>query len=174
MDWQLILAGVVMLILSLAGVILTAITLPGLWVPVLWALIMQWWRPGGELPFDWWTIAAVVGVGALAEGIEFISSALGAARMGGSKRGALGAAVGSLAGAILGTPFGLVIGAVVGAVLGAAIGALLAERHWVGKSWGESGQVAKGAAIGRAVALVAKVAAAGAMGATLSVAAFVG
>jgi uncharacterized protein len=173
MDWWLILAGGVMVLLSFAGVVLTAITLPGLWVPVLWALIMQWWKPSGQLPFDWWTIGIVVCVGVLAELIELASSAAGAARAGGSKRSALCAGVGSLIGALVGAPIALLLGAIVGAVIGAGLGAMLAERHWVGKSWGDSGRVAQGAAIGRLVALVVKISAAGAMGATLSVAAFV-
>lgn len=172
MSSLLILAGVLMILASALGVILTAITLPGTWAIILCSLLIQWWSPGGPMPFDWWTIGACVGLALLGEIFEFGASAVGAKKAGGSKRGALGAAIGSLIGAIAGAPFLFLIGAIIGAVLGAAIGAIIAERAWVGRSWKESTIVGSGAAAGRLAASVVKVGIAGVIGLVLTVAVF--
>lgn len=139
----------------LIGVLLTALLLPGTWLMVLWAFILKLWQP--DL-VAWWTVALVLVLAAIGEGLEFIASALGAAKAGGSKHGAIGAMLGSFLGAIVGIfvppP---VIGSIVCAALGAAGGAIAGER-WLNKaSWEESRKVATGAAIGRLLATIAKV-----------------
>jgi uncharacterized protein YqgC (DUF456 family) len=172
MSWLLILAGVLMVLAAAAGVILTAITLPGTWAILLAALLIQWWSPGGPLPFDWWTLGACAALALAGEVFEFGASALGAKKAGGSSRGAIGAAVGSLLGAIAGAPFLFLIGAIIGAVVGAALGAIIAERAWAGRTWKESGVVGSGAAAGRLAASIVKVGVAGLIGVTLVVAVF--
>lgn len=172
MEWTQILAAVAVALLAIVGLGLTVITLPGLWLPIGAALLIQWWRPGDELLFDWSTIIACVGMGVLAEVIEFLAGSLGAAKAGSSKRGALAAGVGSLIGALVGAPVGLFVGAIIGAVAGAGVGAYLAERYWVKKTGAEATRAMTGAAIGRAIAMVVKTALAAAIGVTLSVAAW--
>ncbi len=46
----------------------------------LCALLIQWWSPGGPMPFDWWTIGACVGLALLGEIFEFGASAVDTAR----------------------------------------------------------------------------------------------
>jgi len=161
-----------MLVSAIAGVFVAMLTLPGVWLMLLVALLCQWWQPG---TFSWWTIGVCIALGLMGEVLEMVASAAGASRAGSSKRGALGSVVGSIAGALLGTfliPIPL-IGTLLGAVAGAAGGAILVERGMVGKTWTESREVAKGAAVGRLWATVAKVGVAALVAAILVVAAFV-
>lgn len=172
------LAAIAMALASLLGLVLAAITLPGAWLMLIVAGLIQWWAPGSpsaaigpvERPFDWWTLGACVGIALFAELIEFAASAIGASKAGGSKRAAIASAIGSVIGAILGSPFFLIIGAIIGGVIGAAAGAIIAERAWVGKSWEHSAKVGQGAAIGRLIATVVKTAAAGVIAVTLTIA----
>lgn len=161
------LAAVIIILMSVLGVALTAITLPGAWVALLAAVICKLWRP--EL-IEWSTIGAGAGLALLGELIEIFASAAGAARAGGSRRGAVGAVVGSLVGAIAGAPFLLLVGAIIGAVVGAGLGAIIAERGFAGRTWRESARIGRGAAIGRFWATVAKVAVAGVIAVVLTVA----
>ncbi len=172
MSWVLIVAGLLMALAAAAGVVLTAITLPGTWVMLLVALLVQWWSPGGTFPFDWWTIGICAGLALAGEVFEFAASAVGAKKAGGSSRGAIGAAIGSLVGAIAGAPFLFLIGAIIGAVIGAALGAIIAERAFAGRTWKQSTVVGSGAAAGRLAASLVKVCLAGVIGLTLVVAIF--
>ncbi len=184
-----IVAGIIVVIAVLIGIVLTIATLPGTWLMLVVALLCQWWRGDTfgvqtaatdasaiavepSWMFSWWTIGIGLALAVLAEIIEFLASALGAAKAGGTKRGAIGATVGGLAGAILGTFIPVpILGTLAGAAVGAGVGALLAERHG-GMSWEDSGRVATGAAIGRLVATVFKSACAVAMGVILVIDAF--
>ncbi|MEO0482541.1 MAG: DUF456 domain-containing protein, partial [Planctomycetota bacterium] len=94
----------------------------------------------------------------LAEVAEFLSSAAGAAKRGGSRAGLIGSVVGGLAGAIMGTVLILipVVGTIVGGIIGAAAGAFIAERGVSQRTWREAGSIAQGAAVGRALATIIK------------------
>jgi len=160
------------LVSCIACVFVSLLTLPGVWLMLLVAILCQWWQPG---TFSWWTIGVCIGLGILGEVLEMFASAAGASKAGSSKRGALGSVVGSIAGALLGTvliPIP-VLGTLLGAVAGAAGGAILVERGVIGKTWTESREVAKGAAVGRLWATVAKVAVAALVAMILVIAAFV-
>lgn len=161
------LAATIVILMSLVGVVLTVLTLPGAWAALLAAIACKLWQP--EL-MEWSTIGAAAGVALLAEIIEFLASAAGASKAGGSKRGALGAVIGSLLGAILGAPFLLFVGAIIGAVIGAGLGAIIAERGLVGRTWTDSVKIGKGAAVGRFWATIVKVALAGVVAVMLTVA----
>lgn len=177
--WEMLVAAGVTVV-AWAGVLLTALTLPGIWVAIAGACLAQWWSwsqraPGSdELMFSWWTLGVCAGIGLLAELTELLASAAGAKKMGGSRRGAVGSVVGALVGALLGTfliPVP-VLGSVLGAALGAGAGALLTERHLGEKTWKESGRIGMGAFAGRLAASVMKVGFAGVVAAVLTVAAF--
>jgi uncharacterized protein YqgC (DUF456 family) len=185
--WETLVAlGVVLF--AWIGVLLTALTLPGIWVAIAAAGVAQWWSlasrgAGGAgsaagtpaVPmFSWWTLGVCVALGLLAELVELLASAMGARKMGGSRRGAVGSVAGALLGALLGTfliPVP-VLGSVLGAAVGAGAGALLTERHLGEKTWAQSGRIGAGAAVGRLVASLAKVAFAALIALVLSVAAF--
>lgn len=148
------LAAAIVILMSGLGIALAALTLPGAWVALLAAVICKLWRP--EL-IEWSTIGVGAGIALAGEIIEIFASAAGAARAGGSRRGAIGAVVGSLLGAIVGAPFLLLVGAIIGAVLGAGVGAVIAERGFAGRTWRDSARIGTGAAIGRFWASVVKV-----------------
>jgi hypothetical protein len=147
------------------GWLLTLMTLPGLWLSVGSLALFAWLVPEAE---DWgisWTVVIVALVLALlGEAAEFAASALGAAKHGGSKRGAALAIVGSLVGAMVGAPLGIpipVIGSIVGILLGACLGALVGAmlgETWKGRTTGEAWRVGQGAFWGRLAGSLAKIA----------------
>ena len=154
---------------ALAGIALAAVTLPGVWLALCAALVCNLWQPG---MFSWWTLGVCAGAGALGEVIEFTASAMGAKRAGGTRAGALSALGGTLAGAIVGSFFLFPIGTVAGAVLGAGLGAMAGEKLIAKKGWHAASKIGAGAAAGRLVATIAKVAVAAGVGVALSVAAW--
>ena len=84
---MLLTAGILTTIGALLGVVLTLLTLPGIWLMLLVAMLCTWWQP--DL-YSLWTLAAVAIIALGAEIAEGLSSAAGsatiAAARGGSKR----------------------------------------------------------------------------------------
>lgn len=149
-----ILAGVILGVAVLAGLVLIPLGLPGLWVMV-----------GGILLFGWLTgfrsvgillIAIVLAIAVLGEIIESWLGFRFAKRYGGSSRSAWGALLGGIAGAIVGVPIP-VIGSVIGAFLGSFIGAALFE-YTATRQLDAAGRAGWGALVGRAAAAAAKIA----------------
>lgn len=156
----------IVLLVVLVCMAMTAITLPGIWTMAACSALLALWVPEYV---GWWTVGALFGIAALSELIDFIASALGVKRMGGSRSGAIGSVVGTLAGAIIGTfviPIPI-IGSVVGGVAGAGLGAFLAERSIAQRTMRESFRSGSGAAAGRLVSMVLKLMLAGAAAAVL-------
>jgi uncharacterized protein len=166
-----ILAATIVFVFGVIGVVLTVLTLPGTWLAVIVAALCTWWQP--QL-MSWWVIGAAAALALLAEIVEFGASAVGTAKAGGTRRGGVGSLVGGLAGAIFGAPFFFGLGAIPGAVIGAGVGAVVAERGWAKRTWTESTKAGKGAAIGRLVATVLKVAFAAAIALLLTIGVIVG
>ncbi|HVC94867.1 MAG TPA: DUF456 domain-containing protein [Pirellulales bacterium] len=159
-----------MILAVLAGWILTLLSLPGNWLMVAAAAIFAYLAPEGGPDISWTTVAVLGGLATLAEIIEFAAGALGAAKVGGSKRGAVLAALGSMIGAIAGAMVGAapvpLIGSMVGAVLFACIGALggaMLGEHWKGRDLGDSWKVGQAAFWGRLIGTLTKTAIASAM-----------
>jgi len=169
-DWGHWTAVSLLLLGSLAGIVLTVVTLPGTWLSVAIAAGVAWWRP--EL-LSWYTVGSVLALAAVGEIIEFGASAAGAAKGGASKRGAAGALVGSLVGALVGAPFFFPLGSIVGGVVGAWGGAVLAERGMANRTWRQATRAGTGAAAGRLLATVLKSAVAGIIALVLGFAAFI-
>ena len=165
--WEPWLVGLVMVLSVAIGWGLALLTLPGVWLMLAAAALINWlWTPG---VYSWWTIGVCAGVALLGEILEVVASGVGAKKFGGSGWGATGAVVGSLLGALVGT-FAIpvpVIGTVIGSVLGASLGALMTERWVKGRTWEESHKSAAGAAVGRLAATVIKVGVAVAVGLAL-------
>ncbi len=151
---------ITLLLIGLAGVVLTFITLPGTWIIIAIALVLAFiakmtgWQSGLSL----WFIAVAVALAVVGEVVEFFAGAAGAKRGGAGRPGAIGAIVGGLTGAVIATPVLPIIGTFLGAVVGAGIGAAIAERGFAEKSWKDSASIALGAAGGRLVATIAKTA----------------
>lgn len=137
--------------------------MPGNWVIVACAVGCAWWGSESHLwHVSWVLVAAIVIIALVGELLEFAASAIGASRLGGTKRGALLALLGSLVGAITGLFMGSVvpiIGNVVASLLlggvGAFCGAILGER-WAGKDWNDSIEIGNAAFWGRLLGTVGK------------------
>jgi uncharacterized protein YqgC (DUF456 family) len=159
---------------ALIGVALTLFTLPGIWFAILIASLAQWWHHAhyNEWMFSWWTLGVCVGLGLVAEAVELFASAAGAAKAGGSKRGAVGSIIGGLVGAIAGSFVVPILGTIIGAAAGAGLGALLLEQASGKKTWTQSTRIGAGAAAGRLVATILKAGFAGLIALILSIAAF--
>ncbi|MEM1109076.1 MAG: DUF456 domain-containing protein [Planctomycetota bacterium] len=161
----LILAIITLLTLNALGILLVALQLPGTWLMIAATAVFAWWRwDADSFAYGWWTLVILLALAALGELVEFAASALGSHAAGGSKRGAAISIVSAIAGAILGSfliPIPIV-GTLLGAALGAGAGASLGDK-WAGRSWSETTQVFKGAAIGKLGGAVGKLAIAAAM-----------
>lgn len=140
--YYLILAALMML-----GLVLTLMTLPGLWLMLAsaagYALLTRFSFIG------WKTLAALLAWAAVAEVVELASSGAGAKKAGGSRAGLWGALIGGIVGGIwlsfIPIPIiSTLAGVCLGTFLGAMSGELIAGRH-VGRSvW-----IGVGAAKGR-------------------------
>lgn len=150
------------LVVSVSGIALAAITLPGIWLIALGAVVAMLIAPGS---IGWWGIGALVALAALGELVDFLASALGSNRLGGTRAGAIGSVLGTLAGAIMGSFVLPILGSIVGGVVGAGVGAVVGERGVASRSWRDSVRSGGGAATGRLVSMVVKVMLAGAAGA---------
>ena len=162
----------VLLTLNALWLFLVALGLPGTWLMVLSAAGLAWWRPEFEL-FSPLFLAALAGLALLAEIIEFISGSMGSKRAGGTRWGSVGALIGAIAGAILGTMFIPVpiLGSIIGVCTGAFAGATAFELLG-GRPVGESTRAGRGAALGRLVGIVVKLAIGGVIWVAIAIAAF--
>lgn len=147
--------------IAMLGVILTLVTLPGTWLVVLWSLALAIWQPS---IVPWWVVVILILLAATGEALEFLASAIGAAKAGASKWGIIFAIVGAFLGAVLGMFIVPIIGAIIGGALGAAGGAIAGEMAFAKRTWNESKKIATGAAIGRLLSMLAKGLVAVAMG----------
>lgn len=181
MEWMLYVVAVIFCVLGAACVLSIIIGLPGGWIMLGLAMIIQFadrlYLPAHAPPtFGWWMLGACVGLLALGELIELAAGAAGARRGGGGRRGMVGALIGGIAGAVMLTLFlpiplvGTLIGAVLGTFAGAVVGEVTGENA---KTVRGSMKPALGATIGRVVGTVSKVGITIAVWITLSVAAFV-
>jgi hypothetical protein len=143
---------------------LTLFGLPGNWLMAAATAVYAWLVPAqSRAALGWKTIVALVVLAALGELVEILASALGMAKAGGSRRGALLALAGSVVGGIVGIFVGVpipVVGSIVAAVLfaglGAAAGAALGET-WARRDAGTSWRIAKLAFWGRLAGTLGKI-----------------
>jgi uncharacterized protein YqgC (DUF456 family) len=169
-----------LLLLSLAaGWLLTMLSLPGNWLMLGATAVYAYFSQGTPFEVSWTTVGILLVLALLAELLEFAAGAVGAAQVGGSKRGAMLAILGSMAGAIVGAGAGAAIpiplvGSVLGAILGASLGALsgaMLGEAWKGRTLGETWKVGQAAFWGRLLGTIAKTTIASAMAAIAAVAA---
>lgn len=122
--------------------------LPGTWLMILAALLVDWLQ-SGEPMFTPIVLYASVALAVVGELAEFAFGAAGARRAGGSKRGASLAIVGGIIGAIIGTAIPVpVLGTLFGACIGAFVGSVSGDM-WAGRSVDHSVEAGRGAATGR-------------------------
>jgi len=149
-----VLAIVLLIALSVIGLALIPLGLPGLWIMV-----------GGILAYGWLTgfrsvgvimIAIVLGIAFFAEIVDNWLGFRFAKRYGGSTRSGWGALLGGLVGAVIGVPIAL-IGSVIGAFVGSFIGAALFELSY-SRHAGVAARAGWGAVMGRVAAVAVKIA----------------
>ena len=133
--------AIALIVLGLIGVVMPA--LPGTWL-IFGGLVLGAWADGFTR-VGVWTLVVIGLIAAASYAVDFVAAALGAQKLGASRRAMAGAALGTLGGLFLGLP-GLIVGPFVGAVLGE----LTMHRDW--KKAGRAGVAAWiGFAIGTAV-----------------------
>lgn len=154
MFWLYLLYYVLLMVVFVAGLAISAIGLPGLWLMVVAAAVYALATGGAVL--SWPGVATLAALAAAAEVAEFLAGAAGSTTAGGSGRALIGAIVGGIVGGLVGVPVPL-FGPVVGAILGAAIGAAALELTLKRDLW-NAGNIAWGAAKGRFWGTLSKVA----------------
>lgn len=162
--------AVLLILACAAGWIATVFAGPGTWIIVSLAALFALLSPfeGGN-GVTWTTVAVLIGLAVLGEIVEFAAGAVGAAKLGGSRRAMvlaiMGGLIGSMFGAAIGMPvplIGSIVGAVAGGALGAFLGAFFGET-WKGRTAGQSLAIGKAALIGRLFGTVGKMVVAGVM-----------
>ena len=118
--WMWVVAAL-LIVAGLAGTVLPA--LPG--IPLVFAgLVLGAWADDFERVG--WVTLSVLGLLALASlAIDFAATAMGAKRVGATRKAIIGAALGALLGVFLGIP-----GLIVGPFIGAVAGELLSHGEW--------------------------------------------
>ena len=146
---------ILLLVIALLGVLVNIVTLPGLWLIVA-AVAGYAWATGWNVFVGWPSLITLIVLALCGELIEFLATTRGSQKAGGRKRGAIGAIIGAIVGGIFLTiPFPI-IGTIVGVCLGAFIGAAIFE-FW-DKDISHSLRVGAGAAKGRFVGIMTKLA----------------
>ena len=128
-------------------VMLVLLQLPGGWLMVVFTGMASWVSPQTISP---WTIVFLVVLAMLGEFLEFVGSAGGCRKAGGSLRASFLGMIGAVAGAIIAT-FAIpvpVVGTIAGACMGAGFGSYLGDQ-WAGHGHEQSVVAATGAAAGR-------------------------
>ena len=106
-------AGVALMLVGLAGIILPA--LPG-HVLILAGLVLAAWADGFTR-VGVWTLVIIALIAAGSYLVDFAGAALGAKKLGASSRAMVGAGLGTIAGLFFGLP-GIILGPFAGAVIG--------------------------------------------------------
>lgn len=145
--------------------------LPGTWLMVLFAIVLEWSKPG-QFMFSSTVLLVATGCAALGEVLEFVLGAARSRQAGGSRRAAGLAIVGGFVGGIMGTALPVpLVGTLVGACVGAFAGALIGDL-WAGRSLFQSVEAGRGAAVGRFWGTAAKLAVGAVIVVILALAAF--
>jgi len=156
--------AIVLVLVLLVGWASNLFGLPGNWLNLVAAAVYAFFVPAGQrLSMGWFVVAIILVLALLGEVIEWIAGAMGVAKTGGSRRGAVlaivGSMIGGVAGAFIGIPvpvIGSVIGVLLFASLGALVGAVLGEK-WKGRDWSDSLHVGHGAFWGRLFGTLGKI-----------------
>lgn len=161
-----ILILITLTLVAVSGWAINILGMPGNWLVVALAAGAYFWGPVDKsLHVTLTTLVVIIATAGLGELLEFAAGALGASRLGATKRASLLAVAGAMCGAVVGLLAGTIIpipivGSVIGSVLlasaGAAVGAVGGER-WAGKEWSASLQVGHAAFWGRLFGTVGKV-----------------
>lgn len=136
-----------LLAILLLGLMMTVMTLPGLWLMVAAAAGYAWLTHWAYL--TWRTLAVLLALALVAEVVETASAGAGAKRAGAGRRGLWGAIIGGILGGIFLTFVPIpVVSTFLGVCLGTFLGAMIGELSG-GRELGRSAVIGVGAAAGR-------------------------
>jgi len=178
MDWLIIVIAIVFCIVGLACVLSVIFGLPGTWIMLGLALLIEfldryYLPPGDRQTFSWWLLGLCTLLAGIGELLEFFAGMLGAKQAGSSKRGIWGSFFGGLIGALVGLAVPPpVIGSLICGVVGTFLGAILGEISNEDVLVRDALKPAAGASIGRILGTLSKMPVAMAVWLLLSVAAF--
>lgn len=180
MEWILYIVAAGFALLGVACLVLVVLGLPGTWVMIGIALVIEaldgiYLSDEADPTFTWWIIGLAILLAGVGELLEFLAGVLGAKKGGASRRGMIGSLIGGIVGAIVLTPLLPipVVGTLIGALIGTFAGAVVFElSHPENNDVRDTVKPAVGATIGRLLGTLAKVPIAIVVWLTLSVAAF--
>jgi uncharacterized protein len=153
--WLALSVGLLFTLLGLGAVATTLIGLPGAWLLLALAVLVEIFVP----MFGWGAIGIAALLAVIGEVVETLAGAAGTRAGGGSSRGMIGAIIGGLVGGIAFTGLipipvvGTLVGAAAGTFAGAAIGEMTGERA---PGVGGTVRAATGATIGRLAGTMGK------------------
>ena len=151
----LIAGNLLIVIITVVGIALTAIGLPGNWLIFFTALSYGYWENFAHL--DSTVLLLLFGVLLVGELAEFVAGSLGAKRENASRTAILAAFIGGIAGGVIGTGIMPGIGSIAGAVGGSFAAGYFAEYTVTGNKE-KAARVAKSIVIGQALGLLFKLA----------------
>ena len=178
MEWLALVVAVLFCIIGLACVIAVIFGLPGTWILLGLAFLVEfldrYYLPEGDRQtFSWWLLAVGLLLAGIGELLEFFAGVMGAKKAGSSKRGIWGSFIGGILGGLMGlvVPPPL-IGSLICAVLGTFLGAVLGEFSNPETTVRDTLKPAAGASVGRLLGTLSKMPVAMAVWLMLSIAAF--
>ncbi len=116
MDILIIVAGIILILLGIAGCFLPV--LPGPHLAWLALVVLQFSK---SVAPDWDMVWITFAVATAVQVLDYIIPALGTKKFGGSKYGVWGAMIGLIVGLITPLPFGVILGPFLGALIGELI-----------------------------------------------------
>jgi uncharacterized protein YqgC (DUF456 family) len=133
-SWVALLVAVMLFLLGGACVLAVMVQLPGIWIFLALALVVElcdglYLPPGERATFARSVWITGVSLALLGELLEFVAGAVGLKKGGGSRRGLVGALVGAVLGLFLTPLFAFIpfFGVLLAILLGTFVGALLGE-----------------------------------------------
>jgi len=146
---------ILMFLFMFVSLFLVVIGLPGNWIILALAIVFGL-VTGLDAGVGWWDLVALLGLAGLGEILEFVLTAKGAKKHGGSNKAMAAAIAGGLVGALLLNGILPIIGAVIGAFLGVYLGAFIVT-YVVEGDMERARQIGAGAFMGRIGAVLVKV-----------------
>ncbi|MBL7076347.1 MAG: DUF456 domain-containing protein [Kiritimatiellae bacterium] len=148
-------AIVIILLLCLAGTIMSCLALSGTWVIALAAAVAAL-IPGEQMP-GWGLVGVFLLISAVVEGIEFLAGYWGVRKRDGSRLASIAALVGGLVGMLVGAlippPF---IGSLIGMIVVSFVLVYAVEHHRL-KVASKAAHIAMGAVVSRVAVILLKV-----------------
>ncbi len=164
-NWYALLVAALLFVAGAACVFAVVVQLPGAWLFLALALVVELtdglYLPAAEQPtFALSVWIAGLALASLGELLEFLASAIGLRKGGGTRRGLVGALLGGLLGIFLSPLFAFVplFGPFLAVLLGTFLGALLGELSHARSTMEASLRPAFWAALGRLFGTTGKVA----------------